>query len=646
MKVFWAVILVIESVLIITGNIMAIIVFLKKNFAVARSSYMLVNLTIADVLVGVAVFLTFLELTFSSQYMFSACIGETVNRVAQSVSLFAMFASLVSMALTALERMMAILFPFRLRNAKDLHYAVAIAISWCLSVPFVFLRLINVCSDTKARKVTNRLLLILQAVAIITIILSYAAIFVKVRFFPEFQSSSSMKKNIRLAKTLMMTAAIAILTWMPRFAGKIFKEVSSSLQDIDVYLTLLHVGGDHETRDQGTLPEVKGFAVLPYVQNVTERISRVLSQHNIRVASKPVNTIRRMISRPKDKLEDSKKTGVVYKIPCADLSYSLYWAFAKNVGCPEDLSKLRDCLEPKDAMAIINASLAVPWPNFVPVIDDHFLDDDPKILYQKQDFEKYDIMIGVTNDEGTVFTNAVAGLGEGLNVTNGVSREVFVGVIRGGGLSTVIPDPKSVLINASIHEYTDYTQVSSPITNRRMYMDMMGDVGFVAPAIRGANAYAKKKAVTYFYSFDHRHGDAVMGSKVPSWVRAYHGADISFVFGAPLLDPATTPTDANFTRDILKMWTNFAKTGDPNKPDSLGVTWPVYTLEEQKYMSLKPNMAVHSHLRANYIAFWNEFVPNALHAARRPKQHPCGRGEDRKATAALVLMLSLLTTWF
>ncbi|XP_020906758.1 neuroligin-4, X-linked [Exaiptasia diaphana] len=321
-------------------------------------------------------------------------------------------------------------------------------------------------------------------------------------------------------------------------------------------------------------------------------------------------------------------------------------AFAKNVGCPEDLSKLRDCLEPKDAMAIINASLAVPWPNFVPVIDDHFLDDDPKILYQKQDFEKYDIMIGVTNDEGTVFTNAVAGLGEGLNVTNGVSREVFVGVIRGGGLSTVIPDPKSVLINASIHEYTDYTQVSSPITNRRMYMDMMGDVGFVAPAIRGANAYAKKKAVTYFYSFDHRHGDAVMGSKVPSWVRAYHGADISFVFGAPLLDPATTPTDANFTRDILKMWTNFAKTGDPNKPDSLGVTWPVYTLEEQKYMSLKPNMAVHSHLRANYIAFWNEFVPNALHAARRPKQHPCGRGEDRKATAALVLMLSLLTTWF
>ena len=44
----------------------------------------------------------------------------------------------------------------------------------------------------------------------------------------------------------------------------------------------------------------------------------ILSAHNIRVAAKPITTIRHLISKPKDKLEEDQKTGVVYEIPCQD----------------------------------------------------------------------------------------------------------------------------------------------------------------------------------------------------------------------------------------------------------------------------------------------------------------------------------------
>ncbi|XP_020913025.1 uncharacterized protein LOC110250745 [Exaiptasia diaphana] len=38
------------------------------------------------------------------------------------------------------------------------------------------------------------------------------------------------------------------------------------------------------------------------------------------VAVKPINTIKSMISKPKDRLDDYDKTGVICQIPCADCS--------------------------------------------------------------------------------------------------------------------------------------------------------------------------------------------------------------------------------------------------------------------------------------------------------------------------------------
>jgi len=64
--------------------------------------------------------------------------------------------------------------------------------------------------------------------------------------------------------------------------------------------------------------ENKGFAVLPYVKGVTEKVKRVLQSYKIFTACKPQSTLRQILSKPKDKIEYESKTGVIYQIPCKD----------------------------------------------------------------------------------------------------------------------------------------------------------------------------------------------------------------------------------------------------------------------------------------------------------------------------------------
>ncbi|KXJ05045.1 hypothetical protein AC249_AIPGENE1645 [Exaiptasia diaphana] len=66
--------------------------------------------------------------------------------------------------------------------------------------------------------------------------------------------------------------------------------------------------------------ETKGFAVLPYLKGTTERVQRILQQHNIKCCIKPDKTLRQILSKPKDPVEYEKQSGVVFRIPCGECS--------------------------------------------------------------------------------------------------------------------------------------------------------------------------------------------------------------------------------------------------------------------------------------------------------------------------------------
>ena len=63
---------------------------------------------------------------------------------------------------------------------------------------------------------------------------------------------------------------------------------------------------------------------LPYVEGVTEKISRVLRRENIKVCYKPTTTLFQQFTKPKDKFPPEQTSGVVYNIFCCDCDFVYY----------------------------------------------------------------------------------------------------------------------------------------------------------------------------------------------------------------------------------------------------------------------------------------------------------------------------------
>ncbi len=62
----------------------------------------------------------------------------------------------------------------------------------------------------------------------------------------------------------------------------------------------------------------KGMVVLPYTQGISEKLCRIFKKHQVNVALKPANSIRRTLVAPKDKTPPQQACGIVYQIGCGD----------------------------------------------------------------------------------------------------------------------------------------------------------------------------------------------------------------------------------------------------------------------------------------------------------------------------------------
>ncbi|XP_077447573.1 neuroligin-3b [Stigmatopora argus] len=296
---------------------------------------------------------------------------------------------------------------------------------------------------------------------------------------------------------------------------------------------------------------------------------------------------------------------------------------AERVGCNVlDTVDMVSCLQKKSAKELVEQEIqpAQYRVAFGPVIDGDVIPDDPEILMEQGEFLNYDIMLGVNQGEGLRFVENV------MDLEDGVSGSDFDFVVSDFVDSLYgYPEGKDTLRETIKFMYTDWADKDNPETRRKTLVALFTDHQWVEPSVVTADLHARYGSPTYFYAFYH-HCQSLMK---PVWSDSAHGDEVPYVFGVPMIGP-TDLFPCNFSRNdimlsavVMTYWTNFAKSGDPNKPVPQDtkfihtkanrfeeVAWSKYDPYDQLYLHIGLKPRIRDHYRATKVAFWKHLVPH------------------------------------
>ncbi|KAM6970464.1 neuroligin-3-like isoform 2-T2 [Aplochiton taeniatus] len=296
---------------------------------------------------------------------------------------------------------------------------------------------------------------------------------------------------------------------------------------------------------------------------------------------------------------------------------------AERVGCNVlDTVDMVACLQKKGSRELVEHDITPARYHvaFGPVIDGDVIPDDPEILMEQGEFLNYDIMLGVNQGEGLRFVETVVDLEDGVSGSDfDFSISDFVDSLYG------YPEGKDTLRETIKFMYTDWADRDNPETRRKTLVALFTDHQWVEPSVVTADLHARYGSPTYFYAFYH-HCQSLMK---PVWSDSAHGDEVPYVFGIPMLGP-TDLFPCNFSRNdimlsavVMTYWTNFAKSGDPNKPVPQDtkfihtkanrfeeVAWSKYDPHDQLYLHIGLKPRIRDHYRATKVAFWKHLVPH------------------------------------
>ena len=217
------VIYTVQGIIIIVGNAFTIFVFWTQRSRLTRTYFLLVNLAVADFLVGITELIVTGTVKFQDTgegYAGSVLRQSRSNPSAAFVMLFSS-SSVYFLALVSLERAFAVLRPIRHRITNSRVYIYSIVIVWVVGLVFFGFTVLSFhLSEVKGEYVfvASRICLLISILIICT---SYLSIRTRLRATSsatvDNHKQGSRERNLQLAKTLYITIATSLVFWMPGF---------------------------------------------------------------------------------------------------------------------------------------------------------------------------------------------------------------------------------------------------------------------------------------------------------------------------------------------------------------------------------------------------------------------------------------------
>lgn len=215
-----------EGVLITIGNAFAIFVFWNQNLHHKRTCLILINLAVADLLVGITelVLIPTRKITKMQAILKKLPITQSVRakNPLEVIQLFAICSSLYFLVLISLERAFSVLWPMRHRTSSEAAYTTSITITWflgLLSSGLYFIDAFTTEVDSQYFVITTHTLLF---ISLLVMFASYLKIrmrlkFTSNQFAPSQTNRTNPDRSLRLLKTMFLVIAVSLVFWFPSF---------------------------------------------------------------------------------------------------------------------------------------------------------------------------------------------------------------------------------------------------------------------------------------------------------------------------------------------------------------------------------------------------------------------------------------------
>ena len=233
----WCAVLSIECLAIVILNITTITVFVKQRQLQRKSTYLIIHLAIADLLVGA------ISGPMQVHAFMAFCYEEvwdiTFSRISLAIRPFFVFASLVNLAFISLERVHATYRPFKHRLIKK----------WLYSLVIAFIYLSTICKGTMEIVTDwplNSIWIFSYFILLVIICLCYISIYIKVRCSRQHQLHGvAGLRERKLTSSLFLVTFASLLTFLP----VLIWESMIFLHNISIpnWSTYLQIGGTTRT---------------------------------------------------------------------------------------------------------------------------------------------------------------------------------------------------------------------------------------------------------------------------------------------------------------------------------------------------------------------------------------------------------------
>lgn len=229
----WCVTYAIMAVAIIVNNMAAITVFWNSPLLRKFGNFFLVNLAVADLMVGAIALPMYIHLIYNTSFLsYNSQNAELkpFQAVHIAFDVFSGMASVLTLTVISLERIYAIYYPLRYRSLSKAAYFIILAEVWVLAGALSGMWMLTIF-DVIHQDFFAFSLAIVSFTSLTVMFTAYAALWLKIKLWTRNQNRALGEKERNLAVAIAIVTVVFLLTWSPFHIMNILINFKASLFD-------------------------------------------------------------------------------------------------------------------------------------------------------------------------------------------------------------------------------------------------------------------------------------------------------------------------------------------------------------------------------------------------------------------------------